>query len=342
MSQKMEVLIVEDNDIMLTFLVNTLKAAGYGVRTASNGVEALRILEEGTCRLVVSDWVMPEMGGIELCKAIRSRDLSGYIYFILVTGRGGLQDTIKGLSSGADDFIAKPFNPAELQVRVRTGERILSLETHDVAMFAMARLAESRDPETGSHLDRVRCYVRVIAKGLIGRDQYEGIVDDQYVRLIYQTSPLHDIGKVGIPDMVLLKPGRLSDREFEVMKTHTTLGARTLAAAVERFPYAPFLRMAHDIAAYHHERFDGSGYPEGLAGEEIPLAARIMALADVYDALISKRVYKEAFSVDIAHSIILQESGSHFDPDLVEIFDRCYDQFSEIQEEYAPSAGAAQ
>jgi putative two-component system response regulator len=286
---------------------------------------------------VISDWEMPGMSGLDLCRAIRARDYAGYIYTILLTGRDGSRDTVEGLSAGADDFITKPFNPAELAVRVGIGQRIIGLETRDLTIFAMARLAESRDPETGAHLERVRNYSRVLADALRGHERFAGEIDDAFVHLIYVTSPLHDIGKVAIPDGVLLKPGRLSDREFEIMKTHTTLGAQTLEAALRQHPEARFLRMARDIAATHHERLDGTGYPAGLAGDAIPLAGRIVAVADVYDALTSKRVYKGAYLHDVSKAIIEKEAGSHFDPAVVEAFLKREAEFVEIQRRYAES-----
>ena len=238
-------------------------------------------------RLVISDWDMPEMNGIELCRRLRADESAGYIYIILLTSHDGTQKIVEGMSAGADDFISKPFDPPELLVRVRAGERVLSLETRDVAIFALAKLAESRDPETGAHLERVRSYSQVLARQLSTHPKFARIIDEKYIHLIYLTSPLHDIGKVGIPDSVLLKPGRLSDHEFEIMKQHAALGADTLDAALQQFPEAKFLKMARDIAASHHERFDGSGYPAGLKANDIPLCGRIVALADVYDALTS-------------------------------------------------------
>jgi putative two-component system response regulator len=331
----MRLLIVDDDEIAREMLQHTLVEAGYDVDTASNGRAALEILRAGACRLVISDWVMPEMDGIELCRAIRTGDFAGYVYVILLTSRDRTEDVVAGLSAGADDFIVKPFQPAELHVRVRAGERILSLETRDLAIFALAKLAESRDPDTGAHLERMRQYSRILAQHLCERGKFGDQMDANYVRMIYLTSPLHDIGKVGIPDSVLLKPGRLSDREFEIMKRHTTIGAKTLGAALLEHPGVDFLRMGRDIALTHHEQFDGSGYPNGLAGHEIPLCGRIVALADVYDALTTKRVYKDAFSVEVARSIILEGAGSHFDPEIVEAFVQCEDQFIAVQQHYA-------
>lgn len=339
----MRVLIVDDDEMALAVLQSTLAKAGYEVETARDGRRALDVIRAGSCRLIVSDWQMPEMTGLELCTAIRSEDPSGgYVYVILLTAHDAVEQKVAGLSAGADDFVAKPYNSAELVARVRCGERVLSLETRDVAIFAMARLAESRDPETGAHLERVRSYCKVLAQQLALSEKFRATIDPEFVRLIYLTSPLHDIGKVGIPDSVLLKPGRLSDREFEIMKSHAAIGAETLDAALRQFPSVRFLEMARDIAATHHERFDGSGYPAHLAGEQIPLCGRITALADVYDALTSRRVYKNAFSHDIARSTILNESGSHFDPDVVESFIAVEHQFIAIRERYSePRASAA-
>lgn len=333
----MRVLIADDDEICLELLRSTLVKAGYQVETATDGRQALEILRTGSYRLVISDWEMPGINGIELCRRIRTRHSGGYVYIILVTTREGVSNAVEGLNAGADDFISKPFDPTELCVRVRAGERILSLDSRDVTIFSMAKLAESRDPETGAHLERMREYCRLIAEHLSGQEKYSDYVDGEYVETIYLTSPLHDIGKVGIPDSVLLKPGRLTDREFEIMKTHTTIGAETLAAAVRQHPEAEFLRMARYVALTHHERFDGSGYPGGLAGEEIPLCGRIVALADVYDALTSKRVYKAAFAHDVARSIILEENLAHFDPDIVDAFIRNEEQFIAIQQGFTGS-----
>ncbi len=210
--------------------------------------------------------------------------------------------------------------------------------SRDLTIFAMAKLTESRDPETGSHLERVCNYSRVLAEELGTNEKYTDTIDETFVRLIYATSPLHDIGKISIPDYVLLKPGHLDNDEFDIMKTHTTLGAETLDLALKRFPEAEFLRMARDIAASHHERIDGL---EGLAGDEIPLSARIFAPADVYDALVSKRVYKTAFTHDIAKNIIVEGKGTQFDSDVVEAFLRREQEFLEIKDRYNDAKVAA-
>lgn len=331
----MRILIVDDSKIALTILRNALEHSGHEVVTATDGNQALASLRASPCGLVISDWEMPNMDGIELCRAIRSEDQLGYVYVMLLTGHNLPDEKVQGLRAGADDFIAKPFNPPELIARVQTAERILSLETRDVAIFAMARLAESRDPETGEHLERVRRYSRVLAQHLSGVEKFRAEISAEFIRLIYLTSPLHDIGKVGIPDCVLLKPGRLNDREFEIMKTHADLGAQTLEAALKRFPTVKFLQMGRDIAASHHERFDGTGYPQKLSGDSIPLCARIVSLADVYDALTSKRVYKEAFTHHITRSMIVEQAGVQFDPDVVDAFVHTEAQFLAIRAQFA-------
>jgi len=316
----MHVLIVDDDDISLDLLENTLCNAGYEVTKARDGREALEHIRTGKFRMLISDWEMPEIDGIELCRRIRERHYGGYVYVILVTSHHGSDNVVRGLEAGADDFISKPFFPAELCVRLRAGERLLSLEGRNLMIFALAKLAESRDPETGAHLERMREYCKVVADSLSRKPEFENVVDGDYVQSIYLTSPLHDIGKVGIPDSVLLKPGKLTEDEFEIMKTHTTIGAETLSAAMQHNPDAEFLRMARDIALTHHERYDGTGYPQGLTGRTIPLCGRIVALADVYDALRAKRIYKDAFTHETARNIILDGRNTHFDPVIVDCF----------------------
>lgn len=316
----MRVLVVDDDQTSLILLEEFLRGCGYEVATATNGREAFEMVQKGDYRLVISDWEMPELDGIELCKMIRERSLASYVYFILLTSRDCDRDLVRALDSGADDFIRKPFDPEELQVRLRAAERITCLESRDIFIFSLAKLAESRDTETGAHLERMRAYSRVLAQELSNRSEFKDIIDADYVRTIFTTSPLHDIGKVGIPDDILLKPGKLTKEEFDVIKTHTLIGYETLSAAVRNNPSAKFYRFAQDIVLNHHERWDGGGYPNGIAGNDIPLSARIVSVADVYDALTTKRVYKDAFSHEKAKQIITEDSGTAFDPTIVEAF----------------------
>lgn len=327
----MDVLVVDDEVAFREHIADTLRAEGYRVTTSGNGREALELLQRERQQLVVSDWKMPGLSGLELCHAIRQSSLRRYVYFILLTGRDGPQDTVDGLSAGADDYVTKPFRPRELVLRVNTGRRIILVESREMVIFTLAKLAESRDPDTGSHLERVRGYSQVLTRHLQQTPEFQGTIHDEFVRLVYETSPLHDIGKVAIPDSILLNKGRLTEDEFEIMKTHTTGAAKILAAAVDQFPNADFLTMAHDIALSHHERYDGSGYPHGLTGDQIPLCGRIVALADVYDALTSRRMYKEAMSHEDAKSLIVSERGRQFDPVIVERFLEIEDQFHSIR-----------
>jgi putative two-component system response regulator len=337
----MNIVIAEDNAVALKILRSVLVHLGHEVRAVADGRQALEQLNDGKYRLVIADWQMPEMDGLELCKAVRAAGLPGYVYFILLTGRTGRQDKLQALSAGVDDFIIKPYDRAELAAKLLGAERLLSLETRALTIFALAKLTESRDPETGSHLERVQNYTRLLAQELALQSPYAAEITGSFIRTIHETSPLHDIGKVAIPDCVLLKPGRLNDEEFAVMKNHTTLGAKTLQAALTQHPQAEFLQMASQIALTHHERFDGTGYPQGLKGREIPLAGRIMAVADVYDALTSKRVYKAAYDHLVASSIIREGSGHHFDPQLVEAFHRLETKFSETRAAFAETVAEA-
>lgn len=339
----MRVLVVDDSKMALELLRNAVAHAGYEVLTASNGAEALEIIRSGAARLVVSDWEMPQMNGPELCRAIRAdHSFGGSVYIIMLTAREGENDAVEGLHAGADEFIQKPFRPAELIARLRAGERILSVEARDLTVLALAKLAESRDPGTGQHVERVREFATLLAEDLARQPKHAAACGPAFSRLIYLTSPLHDIGKLTLPDAVLLKPGRLNDAEFQIMKSHTTSGAETLAVALKQFPDAKYLQIACQIAETHHERWDGTGYPKGLKGADIPLCGRIMALADVYDAMTTKRVYKPAFDHQVVRAMIVESRGSHFDPDVVDAFVRLEQGFLDVRRKYAPLSAPAE
>ena len=269
----LRILVIDDDIVTRTILRHLLCDAGYSVEEASNGREGLDKNKRGQFSIVISDWNMPEMDGVEVCRQIRRQDDCGYTYTILLTSNSSEEDRIEGMRAGADDFVCKPFNQQELLQRVAAGERVLRLETKEALIFALAKLAESRDSETGHHLERVQRYSKLLALELCDCGDYRDCVDQEFAESVFQTSPLHDIGKVGIPDSVLLHPGKLSPEQFRVMQTHTTIGADCLQGAIQRSPSAKFLHMAHEIALSHHEKFDGSGYPAGLRGENIPLAA---------------------------------------------------------------------
>jgi putative two-component system response regulator len=336
------VLIVDDDPIALELLAHALTSFGFRVEAASSGREALDCFRRGSFRIVVSDMEMPDINGTELCRQIRQRSRNGYTYFILLTSHSDSASVVEGLDAGADDYVCKPFQPTELRLRLQAGLRLLSLEGRDLMIFALAKLAESRDSDTGHHLERVREYCRELAESLATFPAYRDLIDGQYIELLYATSPLHDVGKVAIPDSILRKPGRLTAEEFAVMQRHTVIGGQTLQAAAETHPDARFMQMAMKVALSHHEKWDGSGYPYGLRGEQIPLCGRIMAVADVYDALTSKRVYKPAYSHDRSVEIICEGSGSHFDPQCVEAFLAIADRFDAIRRRLVDDANTTE
>jgi len=331
----MKILIVDDELVSRKKMDLLVRRLGYETLIASDGIEGWEIWKRERPKMVITDWMMPRMDGLELCKKIREAEGSQYIYLIMVTSREDVNDLVVGMDAGADDFITKPFIKEELAVRIRSGERISSFETRDIVIFSLARLVESRDLETGHHLERIRHYSKTLALTISNSDNPPEEIDGLFLDNIFLTSPLHDIGKIGIPDHILLKPGRLDDMEFEVMKRHSKIGFDTLHEALEKYPKADYLRMSADIARSHHEKFDGTGYPDGLKGEEIPLSARIVALADVYDALVSKRIYKHAYKHDVARAIIERERGKHFDPVVVDAFLTCEREFTEILERFS-------
>lgn len=333
----MEILIVEDELVSRKKLELLINGLGHETISAIDGQEGWNLWCANRPRIVITDWIMPKMDGLELCKKIRDSEGSQYTYIIMVSSKHDTSDLIHGIEAGADDFISKPYVREELAVRIQAGKRILDFESRDVAIFAISKLAESRDPITGNHLDRIRYYSKVLAQTYYEMFPDHPDINPLFISNIFFTSPLHDIGKIGIPDHILLKKDEpLTPMEFDVIKTHTFIGYNTLNAArgTESSTRGDYLEMSATIALSHHEKYDGSGYPEGLKATEIPLCARIVALADVYDALVSKRVYKDAYSHEIAKEIILKGNGTHFDPDIIDAFLRSEQRFIEIASKF--------
>lgn len=354
--ERHRVLIVDDDELNTDVLKKVL-GDDYVLATACSGEECLEEIARFHPALVLLDIMMPGIDGYETCERIKSSPETSSIQVILVSARASTKERLRGYEAGADDYLVKPFDHDELRAKVRVQlklrrtlreltsahaeiqahlaemeERVRErtaevIEIRDVTVFALAKLAESRDPETGEHLERMRKYCRILAEQLSREGPYTSEVDEQFVNDIYQSSPLHDIGKVGIPDVILLKSGRLTTGEFEIMKRHAVIGAEALEGATQHTGSGRFLKMAADIARYHHERYDGSGYAAGLCGSDIPLSARIVAVADVYDALTSVRVYKAAYEPEVAKLMIEQEEGRHFDPAVVDAFRARYDDF---------------
>ncbi len=356
---KGRILIVDDNPMNVDILRRILRKE-FELESATNGQECLDLIPEFRPQLVLLDIMMPGLNGYEVCERIKAGSVCDLIQVILVSGKGSPEERVKGYECKADDYVVKPFNHEEMLSKVHVHfrlldaqrqlsaandrlelytnelERLVSLRTRqltatqDMAVFALAQLTDSRDPGTGHHLMRMRAYSQTLAEELAEHGPYVDQVDQAFLENLYRASPLHDIGKVGIPDAILQKPGRLTVQELERMKQHVVIGAETLERSLGKVEGSDFLIMAAEIARYHHERFNGAGYIEGLSGQDIPLSARIVAVADVYDALTSRRVYKPAYDVQNARSTILAESRAHFDPAIVEAFDRRFEDFLQI------------
>jgi putative two-component system response regulator len=344
---KPKILIVDDETFYIDLLVNVLEE-DYQVIVEQDGESALNnIYENGPPDLALLDILMPDMDGYELCKKIK--ELYHTIPIIFLTVKGGVEDEIYGFELGAVDYISKPFSPPIVKARVRShlelsnqkhmlelavSERTQEIaRARDVAIHCMASLAETRDIETGKHIRRTQAYVRILAEHLKDHPRFKSYLDTQRIELICHAAPLHDIGKVGVPDSVLLKPGKLDSEEWVEMRKHAEYGLRAIENAEKELGNTPLLDVAKAIAYSHHERWDGTGYPLGLTGDEIPISGRLMALADVYDALISKRVYKSIYPHEEAVEIIREERGTHFDPDVADAFLELEQKFKCIAEE---------
>lgn len=355
------ILIVDDTPDNLALLTELLKLL-YRVKAARSGEKALQIAtSDDPPDLILLDVMMPGLSGFDVCRRLRELPQTRDIPVIFITALGTADDEIHGLELGAVDYITKPINPPTVLMRVDTQLRLKAasdflrdqneflerevarrteevMAIQDVTILAMASLAETRDNETGNHIRRTQYYVRALAEHLQHHPRFAAALDADTRQLLFKSAPLHDIGKVGIPDRILLKPGRLTAEEFEVMKTHTTLGRDALEHAEQRLGIGvSFLRLAKEIAYGHHEKWDGSGYPEGLAGDAIPVSARLMAVADVYDALISRRIYKSGMPHEQAVQYIAGQRGMHFDPDIVDAFMTLQVEFRLIAEQYRDS-----
>ena len=358
------ILVVDDEPINVKVLVDLLRPA-FQLIVARDGFQALeRLKADPLPDLALVDVMMPNMDGLELCRRMKADSRLAEVPIIFVSALGQIHNETEGFDCGAVDYITKPISPAIVFARVRTQlalrsasraleRRNASLEelvqkrteelalTQDVTIQALASLVEARDHETGKHVLRTQRYVRVLAEEMRRDPRFEASLTSRAVELMYKTAPLHDIGKVGIPDSVLLKAGKLTPEEFAVMKTHTNIGKQALmAAAVGNSKTSEFLRYAIEITGTHHERWDGTGYPDGLKGEAIPLPGRLMAMADVYDALTSPRVYKPALPHEEAVAIIVASRGKHFDPGIVDAFLRRQKEFEAVATELADSQAA--
>jgi putative two-component system response regulator len=366
MNGRPSILIVDDDPDIVAIL-GALLRPHFQVHVAADGAQALDYFAGDTLPdLVLLDILMPGMNGYDVCRRLKADARSRDIPVIFLTALTETKDEQLGFDVGAVDYITKPVSRPIVLARVRNHlalkaaadflkDKNVYLEeevdrrtrevraVQDATIMAMATLAETRDQETGNHIRRTQNYVRALAIKLRGHPRFAGELSEDIIDQLFKSAPLHDIGKVGIPDAILLKPGKLTPAEIQVMNTHAALGRDAIAAA-ESLLDAPssFLRLAREIAHHHHEKWDGSGFPEKLAGDAIPVSARLMALADVYDALISRRVYKPAFPHEQAVDIIRAGRGNHFDPDVADAFLDIAEEFRAIATRYADDGAHAE
>jgi putative two-component system response regulator len=349
------VMVVDDNPANLKLMEDILLPRGYEVSSFPRGRMALNAAAAAPPDLILLDINMPEMTGYEVCEELKASPHLSEIPVIFLSALNALEDRLRAFRSGGVDYMSKPFQIEEVQARVDTHVRLRRLQQEIEAdngrlqdlvqaqvkkiadaqmetIFAIAKLAEARDDATGRHLERIQTFCGLLAVGMSDQEKYKTTIESAWITNIYHASPLHDIGKVATPDRILIKPGPLTCEELAIMRTHAALGAQTLRTVHEKYPDNEFITMDIDIAQSHHERWDGGGYPDGLRGEAIPLCARIVAVADCYDAMRSKRCYKEAISHDETCGIIVAEAGKQFDPDVVAVFSGLMDTFRDVWE----------
>lgn len=339
-----KVLIVDDDPVMVAILGNMLGDDFKRVATTS-GRKALKILEKNDelPDLILLDLIMKEVDGYEVAAFIRADQRLKDIPIVIISGLTDGKSIEKALEAGCTDYIRKPFEKKEVQARILKHisdyhqkieiqksnfdlESLIEKKAKEISdsqmatIFALAKLTESRDDDTGVHIVRVQEFCRLLLEKLMGTEKYKEVINHKYIDVVQKASVLHDIGKVAIEDRILLKPGKLTQEEFEKMKTHTTIGSETLREVYVEYPGNAFIEIGVEIARHHHERWDGDGYPDKLAETKIPLSARVVAIADMYDALRSKRVYKPHYSHDETCQIIKEDGGSHLDPFMVDVF----------------------
>lgn len=352
MNIKRPTVLVVDDDVSNLYVIMEALKDQYVVVTATNGTRALnKAVAAPLPDIILLDVMMPDISGYEVCTKLKGNEATRGVPVIFVTALSEIGDETKGLELGAVDYITKPINPSlvkarvrnqlelkrhrdrlEAMVRERTRELVL---TQQATIEMLADLAETRDPETGCHIKRTQEYVCALAHAARKLPDLEPLLDDEFIDMLYHSAVLHDIGKVGVPDAILNKEGKLSKEEFSLMKEHCIIGYKAMFGAQRKLGENSFLRLAGEIALTHHERWDGTGYPRGFCGTQIPISGRIVAVADVYDALVCQRIYKPPFTHEEAVSIIVGESGKQFDPNFVKAFLAIEPQIKEISIEYA-------
>jgi putative two-component system response regulator len=354
--QGLSVLVADDAPANLRLLGEVLRRGGFVPRPVPSGKLAIEAAVMDPPDLVLLDVRMPEMSGVDVCRWFKQDERLKNIPIIFISGVQNTDEKVEAFRAGAVDYVTKPFQEDEVLARIKTHLRLrllqVELASHNhrleeriaeqvravtesqlATIFALAKLAETRDDDTGQHIERVQTFSKVLASQMREMSLHDTQLTPAFIENVFQTASLHDIGKVGTPDAILLKPGKLTAEEFSTMKHHCALGADTLGAVLRRHPDNQFLRMGVDVARSHHEKWDGSGYPDGLRGETIPLAARIVALADFYDALTSTRCYRSAFNHEDTCQMIQEGRGTHFDPNVEAAFSAVASRFRQIRQD---------
>lgn len=359
------ILIAEDSQINQLLLCNIIAVLGHTSVVVDNGLEAIAYCKKQLPDLILLDMIMPGLTGIDVLKELKREGFLERVPVIVISGIDDTEDIAACIRLGANDYLVKPFNNTLLKARIesclerkhfrereeeyykfveefndvleqRVNQQVKEItQSHLSTIFAMSKLAESRDSDTGTHLENMREFCRILCMEMSKSHKYKFAITHSFIEDMYIACPLHDLGKVAIPDAILQKPGKLDEREWDIMKQHTLIGANTLREVHEEHPTNSFIRMGIEIAESHHEKWNGEGYPCGLKAEEIPLSGRILSVIDVYDALTSKRCYKKAYSHEISTQIILDGSETHFDPDIIQAFEKVASQFRDIKSHHS-------
>ena len=348
-NEDINILIVDDVTSNLVILTEMIQKAGYSARPVTSAVQAIKAIEVNVPQLILLDISMPEVDGFEFCSLLKSDVRTRSIPIIFISALNSASDKVKGFNLGAVDYISKPFEIEEVTSRINTHIHIYNLhkelEIHNKRLhklvnsqlkkisddqkniiFALAKLTEARDNTSKNHLNKVAKNSKILAMSLQLSPQFEDEISNNFVEAIELAAPLHDIGMITVSDNIVLKPGELNQEEMEKVKTHTKVGANTLSEIYSNNEHNEFIKMAIDISQYHHERWDGKGYPNGLKGTDIPIAARITSIIDVYDVLLHERSYKRAYSKEESIKIMNEEAGSRFDPAIIDVFNKIINQ----------------
>lgn len=330
----MRILLAENDRSARDKIAESLVAAGFQVTAKSSGHDAIDAYNEAPFPMVLCGVELDDLDGLELCRTLRSQAYDNTTYFIWLTPESDEQTIKDAIASGIDDYVTTPCNQQELLLRINIGRRAVNVESSEMLVLTLSKLVELRSDETSNHLKRMSEFSLILSRELARTEKYCEMIDNEFLQLIAKTAWLHDLGKAAIPDSILMKPRSLSRSERSIMEQHAKFGADVFSTSLAKYPDNQFIRMAYDIAMTHHEKWDGSGYPQGLSGEDIPITGRIVAVCDAYDALTSVRIYNETIEHDYAVELVVDSSGSHFDPEVIRCFQKVLHQFQAVRERW--------